>query len=761
MVRGSGGFVVFYSRITRAKWLYFQFLFCFFYSYTFAYPSQSDSLEFSPIVGVLEQLSEHDPKPTSVATYTSPEALELSPVQVASSPRQRLLEMTQSISIIKPAEWEGTSKSLADVVAEQTGIQTRRYGGTGSFQTISVRGVQGENLLVMMDGIPLNSAMGGAVDLGKINLETVSEIEIYKGITPAHFGGNSLGGVVNIKSKNAQNQKAMGLHTSIGAYGFQKHGISTNHDLNESVHIHAYLGLLQSKNDWEYWNRNRTPYNSNDDSIQKMVNAGVNAIDVRLQPLVSIGKTMDWATAITYSKMEKGLPAREGHVNPTARNVNSMLSMTSKWTPMEKQGIWNYHIVPEVGFVHEEDLTTWTSLDQDMSTAHSQIASNPNAIGSTLSDLYILYATIANNIRYQDFLNLDFIVLGRHSSITAVAKATGFPTGDWPGQSQELSLALDADVGPPITSKLIIGANAGSSLRTLRNQTDGGYNVLLGKSIPESDTLEYTWSLKGGVHAKFKNVATLFGNLSRHSDLPSLRQRYGTKGAVIANPELREETGFTWEIGTRTRLQDWYQIFAEVVYFNTTMENGIMFLPGGVLVKPTNLAASHIHGVEATLNMRPMSLLNVEIRNTWQRAENRAVANLYYGRRLPNEPDISLYFKTSVGPLKGWDLSYWADYKSVFYRDFGNIRRFPDEGKHTSSLLRILAETFDNSDISGVLFHNVQASWKAKKHLEVCFSIRNINGSSLAGGDPALYESGYEWTLYPANEWLLSLRYGF
>jgi outer membrane cobalamin receptor len=81
----------------------------------------------------------------------------------------RRYESNRSVLIIGPQEGLGTNKSVADAIAEHTGIQTRKYGGMGSFQTISIRGVKGSEILVLLDGVPLNSAMGGAVDLGAIN----------------------------------------------------------------------------------------------------------------------------------------------------------------------------------------------------------------------------------------------------------------------------------------------------------------------------------------------------------------------------------------------------------------------------------------------------------------------------------------------------------------------------------------------------------------------------------------------------------------
>jgi len=131
------------------------------------------------------------------------------------------LSVPQSFSLIKSDEWIGTGKSVADVVAEKTGVQTRRFGGRGSFQTVSIRGAEGGEVLVLLDGMPLNNAMGGAVDLGKINPLRLDGIELYRGMIPARFGGNGLGGVLNLKSAvpAPESESASALNVSLGNYG--------------------------------------------------------------------------------------------------------------------------------------------------------------------------------------------------------------------------------------------------------------------------------------------------------------------------------------------------------------------------------------------------------------------------------------------------------------------------------------------------------------------------------------------------------------
>lgn len=68
---------------------------------------------------------------------------DLEKMVVTAGRHQKLLDASHSLSVIRAEEWAGTNKSIADIIAEQTGVQTRKYGGTGSFQTVTVGGGRG------------------------------------------------------------------------------------------------------------------------------------------------------------------------------------------------------------------------------------------------------------------------------------------------------------------------------------------------------------------------------------------------------------------------------------------------------------------------------------------------------------------------------------------------------------------------------------------------------------------------------------------
>ena len=74
------------------------------------------------------------------------------------------------------------------MLSSAVGVQVKRYGGLGSFSTVSIRGSTAEQVVVYLDGVPLNQAIGGGADVGRMSLGGVQEIQVYRGAVPARFG---------------------------------------------------------------------------------------------------------------------------------------------------------------------------------------------------------------------------------------------------------------------------------------------------------------------------------------------------------------------------------------------------------------------------------------------------------------------------------------------------------------------------------------------------------------------------------------------
>ncbi len=94
-------------------------------------------------------------------------------------------------------EKSGSSQgSVADVLIEN-GINVSQYSSTGT-ANVQVDGAKTEQTLIMINGIPANTGTLGQVDLSCYLASGVERIEIAHGPLSALYGGNALGGVVNI-----------------------------------------------------------------------------------------------------------------------------------------------------------------------------------------------------------------------------------------------------------------------------------------------------------------------------------------------------------------------------------------------------------------------------------------------------------------------------------------------------------------------------------------------------------------------------------
>ena len=71
--------------------------------------------------------------------------------------------------------------SVADALRYFSGIQVKDYGGLGGLKTIDVRNMGSQHVGVFYDGIQLNNAQNGVVDLGKFSLDDMEELTLFNG----------------------------------------------------------------------------------------------------------------------------------------------------------------------------------------------------------------------------------------------------------------------------------------------------------------------------------------------------------------------------------------------------------------------------------------------------------------------------------------------------------------------------------------------------------------------------------------------------
>jgi len=87
-------------------------------------------------------------------------------------------------------------------------IQEDRFLGSRT----SLLGIGGQNVKVLIDGVPVIGRLDGNIDLGQIHLDNIEQVEIVEGPLSVTYGTDALAGVINIITRKSQLEKI-----SIGA----------------------------------------------------------------------------------------------------------------------------------------------------------------------------------------------------------------------------------------------------------------------------------------------------------------------------------------------------------------------------------------------------------------------------------------------------------------------------------------------------------------------------------------------------------------
>jgi outer membrane receptor for ferrienterochelin and colicins len=129
--------------------------------------------------------------------------------------------------------------NLSDVLAGELGLRVSKGGILGS--TMSINGLSGEHIKILIDGVPVIGRLNGSIDLGQLNMNNVDHIEIVEGPMSVQYGSNALAGAINIITKeNLRNKFFASANTYYESVGVYDANASIN--LNKNKHSFSLSG---------------------------------------------------------------------------------------------------------------------------------------------------------------------------------------------------------------------------------------------------------------------------------------------------------------------------------------------------------------------------------------------------------------------------------------------------------------------------------------------------------------------------------------
>ena len=133
----------------------------------------------------------------------SAETIELSDVVVtANRVAQSRESVIGDVSVIEQAQIERTGQStLVELLAQQPGIEITSSGGAGSASGILMRGTNSGSVVVLIDGLRIDSVTLGSTAFENLPLGQIEKIEILRGPATSLYGQDAIGGVIQIFTK--------------------------------------------------------------------------------------------------------------------------------------------------------------------------------------------------------------------------------------------------------------------------------------------------------------------------------------------------------------------------------------------------------------------------------------------------------------------------------------------------------------------------------------------------------------------------------
>ena len=129
---------------------------------------------------------------------------------------QRIVETAPSITVVTGKELEQKQVvTVADALRQVPGVNVIESGSRGSVTAVQIRGADADQVLVLIDGVRVNSTTLGAYDFSQLTPENIDRIEVLRGWGGTLYGSEAVGGVIQIFTRRGEGPP----HGAISAAG--------------------------------------------------------------------------------------------------------------------------------------------------------------------------------------------------------------------------------------------------------------------------------------------------------------------------------------------------------------------------------------------------------------------------------------------------------------------------------------------------------------------------------------------------------------
>jgi outer membrane cobalamin receptor len=457
-----------------------------------------------------------------------------------------------------------SSNNFTDLLRGIPGLDNRGETGPGGWFSTDIRGINSSRgLLVMMDGVPLNSGLSDFTYTTSIDLSAVDQIEVVKGCFSSLYGSNAMGGVVNVISKK---KKTDGYSITprfyTGGFGFKEYGANLiGRDGKFSFNLNASHQNIDNR----YRRDKQLEYVKNGGmggptTYTKVYNDIVDADSENTKLFTRFDYDVDETTGITFSGNYTTSSANNGKTE--------YLAMVRDLGTNDKDSYFlNLNGRTRVSDLFDLDMRVYTNYNNADSNKEQMVSGGMGGMGG-------MGGGTTYKFGHQEYWGQNTGVqiktnatLGDNHFLT-VGVDSSFKEGYWK-ETYEDGEVIDT----------ILDKSMDSHALYLQDEIDiSSLTVTIGGRYDTNSESESAFSPKLGLFYKLNDRISFRGSAGKAFRAPTLQELYQPTWLMgmylfYSNPDLKPETLWSYDIGTTIKITP--EIEFSLTGFYSQIENMI------------------------------------------------------------------------------------------------------------------------------------------------------------------------------------------
>jgi len=526
-------------------------------------------------------------------------ALKLGEVVVTATKQERLAKDTPAaVTVITSEDIEKSGAStVAEAIKGIPGVTVYDLYGVSSDVVLRGNYHAGHSYgytLVLVDGMPMVSPDTGRVYWDMIPLSNVERIEVVMGPGSALWGGNAVGGTINIITREPSKEPVAKVSTKFGEYGIKHHSFYGQIMGKEGWTKDLSLAVSCESKEADGWR-----YNSSYDieNYWLKVNKEIKDWDA------NVGLTLSSSDKYTRS------PGKISQAMWDAGDLTSPYKEYNKYT-------YGDYDIDYQRLVFEKGISEFGRLKANFYNYAKdyEIFHGPSLFYFTDTD------TLGGGLVYEVAVGSHSLIFGTDLEFSDIAQDVVYKDAcyqpDW--SSLKYRRNTSTDIGKYAlyaqdSFKIVEPLEAILGLRWDKAEFDNKGWKYDRTGTVKSDVSGKTdvdgWSPKGSLLYKINENLNVYGSIGRAFKIPEPVKLYVGR---YANPNLNPEKATTYEIGTKYTLPN---SAASLSFYISEVEDLIVL--NDTKEKYENIGETRHKGIEGAVAYRIMDGLTANLSADW------------------------------------------------------------------------------------------------------------------------------------------------